>query len=309
MEEQDHGHGGHDHPHDPIRKIEPQLPEHVLRLISLGETMGSRGLWVVEDNRLKGDELKSKGLTKGLSYFEKRFTIMRTVLAEKGIISSEELQTRINILKEGGATKDMQSLALGVMAATAILVEKEVVKRDELDRKYEQVRARTPMTGARIVARAWVDPDFKNRLKNDAVNAITKLDSELLSANSGEPIDTWRVTHLKILENEDKVRNVVVCTLCSCYPRGLLGEPPEWYTSDEYRERVVKEPRKVLAEMGDNLPDNVEIRIFDSTADTRYMVIPNRPAGTEAFSEEQLADLVTRDSLIGVADAESPPRK
>ena len=165
------------------------------------------------------------------------------------------------------------------------------------------------MTGARIVARAWVDPDFKNRLKNDAVNAITKLDSELLSANSGEPIDTWRVTHLKILENEDKVRNVVVCTLCSCYPRGLLGEPPEWYTSDEYRERVVKEPRKVLAEMGDNLPDNVEIRIFDSTADTRYMVIPNRPAGTEAFSEEQLADLVTRDSLIGVADAESPARK
>ena len=309
MEEEHHGHEGHDHPHDPIRKIEPQLPEHVLRLISLGETMGSRGLWVVEDNRLKGDELKAKGLTKGLSYFEKRFTIMRTVLAEKGIVSPEELQTRINILKESGIAKDTQSLALEVMAATDILVEKEVVKRDELDRKYEQVRARTPMTGARIVARAWVDPDFKKLLKNDAVNAITKLDSELLSANSGEPIDTWRVTHLKILENEDKVRNVVVCTLCSCYPRGLLGEPPEWYTSEEYRERVVKEPRKVLAEMGDDLPDSVEIRIFDSTADTRYMVIPNRPAGTEAFSEEQLADLVTRDSLIGVADAESPPGK
>jgi nitrile hydratase len=246
---------------------------------------------VVEEGRLKSDELSAKGQTQGLSYFEKRFLTMRSVLADKGVISQEDVRT----LGE-------RSFELGVMALTRLLLEKGIVTQEALDRNYEKVKARTPMTGARIVARAWADPAFKARLLRDAKGAIMEWNASLLEPNNGETMEAWNVTHLQALENTEKVRNVVVCTLCSCYPMGLLGQPPEWYTKDDYRQRVVKEPRAVMKEWGARVGEDVEIRIYDSSADMRYLVIPVRPRGTERFSEDELADLVTRDSLIGVGD-------
>ena len=301
-----HSHGGHDHSHEPITKVVPQQPEHVLRLIALGETLGRNGVTVVEDGRLKADELSAKGLNKGLPYFEKRLMSMRGVLADKKVVSQEEVEQKKDQLK---MTQKGSDFELRVLALTNLLVEKGLVKHEDIDTRYEIVRARTPMTGAKIIARAWVDPKFKEKLKKDAKAAITEIGPNLLDANNGEPVDTWNITQLEVMENTEKVRNVIVCTLCSCYPRGILGEPPDWYTSESYRERIVKEPRKVLAEMGTKLADDVETKVYDSSADIRYLIIPIRPKGTEGMTEDQLAELVTRDSLIGVMDPVTEPQK
>jgi len=287
----------HTHPHEPIREIE-QLPEPVMRLLALGQSVGDTGLTVVEEGRLKSDELSAKGLTQGLSYFEKRFLTMRSVLADKEVISNEDVRT----LGE-------QSFELGVKALTRLLLEKGTVTQKALDRNYEKVKARSPMTGAKVIARAWADPAFKARLLQDAKKAIMEWNASLLEPNNGETMEAWNVTNLEALENTEKVRNVIVCTLCSCYPMGLLGQPPEWYTKDDYRQRVVKEPRAVMKEWGTRIGDDVEIRVYDSSADMRYLVIPARPKGTEGLSENELADLVTRDSLIGVGDPFSLSRK
>jgi len=147
-----------------------------------------------------------------------------------------------------------------------------------------------PMNGARVVARAWVDPDYKRRLLSDATAAIAELGH---GGREGSVI--------RALENSPRVHNVVVCSLCSCYPWPVLGLPPAWYKSPAYRSRVVREPRALLAEMGLSLPDEIEIRVWDSSAEVRYLVLPERPAGTESLSQEQLAALVTRDAMIGVA--------
>ena len=294
----------HDHPHDPIKRIDPQLPEHVIRLIAIGESLGDTGRTLIEDSRLKADELKSKGLTQGLSYFEKRLLTIRAMLQDKKILMDNETERKSqeleHQLEEQGKVVD--PFDIGVDGLANALIEKSIITRDALDAKYEAVRARTPMTGARIIARAWVDSEFKDSLKKDARAALEKWNKALLEANNGEPIDAWRVTRLQILENTKAVRNVIVCTLCSCYPRGILGEPPEWYTDDDFRHRVVTEPRKILEEMGTQTRDDEEIKVYDSTSDIRYMVIPRRPEGTEGMTQEQLAQLVTRDSLIGVAD-------
>jgi len=147
-----------------------------------------------------------------------------------------------------------------------------------------------PMNGARVVAKAWVDPDYRERLLADGTAAIAEL-------GFGGPEGGYLIA----VENTEAVHNVVVCTLCSCYPWPLLGLPPDWYKSAPYRSRVVREPRAVLAEMGCEVPDDVEIRVWDSTAETRYLVVPQRPAGTDGLDEQALAGLVTRDSMIGVA--------
>ena len=159
---------------------------------------------------------------------------------------------------------------------------------DETIRHYEEDIG--PMNGAKVVAHAWTDPDFKERLLADAPRAIAELgfDSEESHA-------------LEVIENTDTVHNVVVCTLCSCYPWPLLGLPPAWYKDNPYRARVVREPRQVLAEMGCELPDDVEIRVWDSSAEKRYLVLPLRPEGTENTPPDELAGLVSRDSMIGVA--------
>jgi nitrile hydratase alpha subunit len=179
-------------------------------------------------------------------------------------------------------------------ALAELLVEKGVFSADELRGQMEQQDSRSPVFGAKLIARAWSDPAFKERLIADVNGAAAELD-----------IDAGDIP-IRGLENTDDVHNVVVCTLCSCYPRSLIGLPPDWYKSRSYRSRTVREPRKVLAEFGTEMPDDVEVRVHDSTADLRFLVIPQRPAGTEAMSEDELAALVTRDSMIGVSVAKTP---
>jgi nitrile hydratase len=174
-------------------------------------------------------------------------------------------------------------------AVGELLIEKGVLGADELRRAIEDLDARSPALGARVVARAWVDPGFKARLLEDVNAAAAELG-----------IDAGAIP-IHAVENTAGLHNVICCTLCSCYPRMLLGVPPDWYKSRAYRSRVVREPRAVLAEFGTHIPDDVEVRVHDSTADLRYMVLPMRPAGSEALREEQLAALATRDCLIGTA--------
>ena len=173
-------------------------------------------------------------------------------------------------------------------AVEELLILKGVVTAADVDREVAAMASRSPARGARMVAHAWVDPDYKARALADGSAAAEEIGLEV------GPLK------LIVVENTPEVHNVIVCTLCSCYPRTLLGIPPEWYKSRAYRSRVVRDPRTVLAEFGTRVPEGVHIRVHDSTADMRYIVLPMRPAGTEGWSEERLAGLVTRDSLIGV---------
>ena len=170
-----------------------------------------------------------------------------------------------------------------------LLVEKGIVSEQAIGEAVADMRARTPERGAKLVARAWVDPAYRERLLENGTRACEELGLEVPALR------------LVVVENTPALHNVIVCTLCSCYPRTLLGIPPEWYKSRNYRSRVVREPRAVLAELGTRIPDSVQIRVHDSSADMRYLVLPMRPAGTAGWSEERLAALVTRDSMIGVA--------
>jgi nitrile hydratase subunit alpha len=172
----------------------------------------------------------------------------------------------------------------------ALLIEKGVLTKEDVRRQIEYMEARSPATGARLVARAWVDPEFKARLLSDTKAAALELG-----------IDASGPVEFVVVENTPRVHNLIVCTLCSCYPRAILGRPPDWYKSFNYRSRAVKEPRAIMREFGFELPDDVEVVVHDSTADMRYMVLPMRPPDTKDMSEEALAQLVTRDSLIGVS--------
>ena len=178
----------------------------------------------------------------------------------------------------------------------SLLVEKGLVLRETLDKLIDTFETKLgPRNGARVVARAWVDAAYRQRLKQDASAAIAELG---YSGMQGET--------MVVVENSPKVHNLVVCTLCSCYPWPVLGLPPVWYKSNAYRSRAVLDPRGVLKEFGVELTDDVEVRVWDSTSEVRYLVLPERPAGTEDMSEEQLAMLVTRDAMIGAAKV-SPP--
>ena len=187
---------------------------------------------------------------------------------------------------------------LRVRALESLLVEKGLVDAAALDALIDTYETKVgPRNGARVVARAWVDPAYKARLLEDASSAIAELG---YMGRQGED--------MVVLENTPKVHNLVVCTLCSCYPWPVLGLPPVWYKSAPYRSRAVLDPRGVLRECGLELPQDVEVRVWDSTSEVRYLVLPERPEGTEGLSEEALAPLVTRDSMIGVATVTPPTR-
>jgi nitrile hydratase len=191
---------------------------------------------------------------------------------------------------------DEPPIALRVEALESLLVEKGIVDAATVDaivRFYEQDVG--PLNGAKVVARAWVDADYKKRLLDDATAAIAELG---FAGPQGE--------HMVVVENTPGVHNVVVCTLCSCYPWPVLGLPPAWYKSPPYRSRIVREPRTVLAEMGLSLPEEVEIRVWDSSAEVRYLVLPERPQGTRGWNEQELGALVSRDAMIGTAKARAP---
>jgi nitrile hydratase alpha subunit len=174
-------------------------------------------------------------------------------------------------------------------AVRELLVERRLIDLGEIRRQIEVLDSRTPALGAKVVARAWVDPAFRTRLLANGRAACEELD-----------ISFYDDTQLIVLENTETVHNLIVCTLCSCYPRPVLGLPPDWYKLKPYRARAVREPRAVLAEFGTVIPDEIEIRVSDSTAQVRFLVLPKRPEGTDAFDEAQLAALVTRDAMIGV---------
>jgi nitrile hydratase subunit alpha len=187
-------------------------------------------------------------------------------------------------------------IALRVKALESLLVDKGLVDRAALDAIVDTYETKIgPRNGARVVARAWVDPAYKKRLLTDATAAIAELG---FAGGQGED--------MVVLENGPKVHNLIVCTLCSCYPWPILGLPPVWYKSAAYRSRAVIDPRGVLREFGLELPEDAEIRVWDSTAELRYIVLPERPAGTENMSEESLAELVTRDSMVGVRKVTLP---
>jgi len=192
-------------------------------------------------------------------------------------------------MKDSGRYEPYSYFQLMEVSLRELLVEKGVVSEDAIAGAMAAMRARGPERGAAMVARAWLDPAYKARMLANGTDAAEELGFEVPGLR------------LIVVENAPDTHNVIVCTLCSCYPRMLLGIPPEWYKSRPYRSRVVREPRKVLAEFGLKVPAKVRIRVHDSNADMRYMVLPMRPAGTDGWSEERLAALVTRDSLIGVA--------
>ena len=180
------------------------------------------------------------------------------------------------------------------IAVRELLIAKGIITADAMRRTIEAMDARTPAQGARVVARAWTDPEFKQRLLEDGTAACEELGIAM------------GPTKLVVVENTPSIHNLIVCTLCSCYPRTVLGLPPDWYKSRAYRSRAVREPRAVLAEFGTVVADDIELRVHDSTADMRYLVLPERPAGTGGMTEAQLAELVTRDSMVGVARARMP---
>lgn len=190
---------------------------------------------------------------------------------------------------------DLDYFQVRVVALLNILREKGIVLTDEMRRGVEEVYAQQPTIGSRVVAKAWSDPAFKERLLENAAAACDELG-----------INTSTINHLVALENTDEVHYMVVCTLCSCYPRPLLGQPPIWYKSFPYRSKAVADPRGALHDLGYEAPEGIELRVVDSTADCRYLIIPRRPRGTEGWSEEKLYNLVSRDSMIGVGDALTP---
>jgi nitrile hydratase subunit alpha len=197
-------------------------------------------------------------------------------------------------VKDQGNYRPLSYFQLMEISLRELLVEKGIVTDAQVDAEVEDMRRRGPERGARVVAKAWTDPDYKKRLLSNGTAACEELGLDIPALK------------LVVVENTPEVHNAIVCTLCSCYPRMLLGIPPDWYKSRNYRSRMVREPRAVLAEFGLTIDKEIQIRVHDSTADMRYLVLPMRPRGTEGWSESRLAGLVTRDSMIGVALPDSP---
>jgi len=200
-------------------------------------------------------------------------------------------------MKDQGKYQALTYFQLMEVSLRELLVEKGLVTERQVADAVADMRNRTPERGARVVAHAWTHREYKTRLLENGTRACEELGLDVPALK------------LVVVENTPQVHNVIVCTLCSCYPRMLLGIPPDWYKSRNYRSRMVREPRAVLAEFGLKIPRQTRIRVHDSTADMRYMVLPMRPAGTQGWSEERLAALVTRDSMIGVALAKEPRSK
>ena len=197
-------------------------------------------------------------------------------------------------MNDQGKYRPLSYFQLMEISLRELLVEKGILTNEQVDAEVEDMRQRTPERGAKVVARAWTDSDFRKRLLENGTKACEELGLEIPALK------------LVVVENTPEVHNAIVCTLCSCYPRMLLGIPPDWYKSRNYRSRMVREPRAVLAEFGLKISEHVQIRVHDSSADMRYMVLPMRPAGTEGWTEERLAGLVNRDSMIGVAVPKGP---
>jgi nitrile hydratase len=278
---------------------------------------GKRNFFTTDETRSLQERLDG-GTYWALPYYERWIHAFSGLLVQKGVLGEDEIAAEIARLRAAGADiipddhhddhddhdhahqhdhdegeTVLSPLRLRALAVRERLVARGIITRAEIAAEIARMDARGEHLGARIVARAWADPAYAARLAADGNAAGAEL---------GIPAAATRLT---ALFNAAGLHNLVVCTLCSCYPRTVLGRPPAWYKSRAYRARAVSEPRAVLAEFGLVLPDDVEIRVHDSTAENRYLVIPARPAGTAGWSEERLATLVTRDSMIGVAQAQT----
>ncbi|HUK59103.1 MAG TPA: nitrile hydratase subunit alpha [Stellaceae bacterium] len=301
--------------------------EHVLaiwekRVDALAALLSERGLRRVDEARRQIEALAPNAYD-AMSYYERWMAAIGNGLLARGVLTADEIAhamgaVEARLLAERHEHEhdghdhahdhdhlphpkqpDEEDAPLAYyqvmeVAVRELLIAKGIISPADIRRMLERMDGRVPENGARVVAKAWTDPAYKARLLKDGAAACRELGIDM-----GE-------THLVVLENRPDLHNVVVCTLCSCYPRMVLGLPPDWYKSRAYRSRVVREPRKVLTEFGTNIPDSVAVRVHDSTADMRYLVLPERPKGTEGWSEERLAALVNRDSMIGVSRANEP---
>lgn len=253
-----------------------------------------------------------------LGPYQRKVLAIRNVLVEKGVLSPDALEKRrteigeerrqyfeaqqIETAQHAHDHDHHHELGTDVVdeyeflseAMIELLIEQNLLTADDIRRGLERAEMASPYVGARIVAHAWNNESFKKNLLLDGKAALAGIGITALE------------TQIIVHENTERVHNMVVCTLCSCYPRSILGSPPAWYVGKAYRARAVREPRKVLAEFGMFVPDEIEIRVHDSNADMRYLILPKRPRGTDDWNEDDLARLVTRDSLIGVADALDP---
>ena len=212
------------------------------------------------------------------------------------LVSTQKYHQETDEMTESAHRTPLSDVQLRVRALESLLIEKGAVNRETLDAIIDHFENKVgPRIGARVVAKAWTDPDFKARLLKDASNTMAELGYTGIEGS-----------HMVVVENTDKVHNLVVCTLCSCYPWPVLGPPPNWYKSTPYRAKAVRDPRGLLKEFGLELAEDIEVRVWDSNAELRYLVLPQRPAGTDGLSEDELAALVTRDSMIGTALVEAP---
>jgi nitrile hydratase len=235
---------------------------------------GGRRLMTVDEHR-KNIEALTPGDYDSLSYYEKWVASTAQTMVEKGYVRAEEL----------GEYRPLQMMESRLRE---VLIGKGYLTQQAIDAEVENMRGRTPEQGAKVVAHAWSDRAFRKKLLKNGTQACESLGLDLPALK------------LIVVENTPQIHNVIVCTLCSCYPRMLLGIPPDWYKSFAYRSRMVKEPRKVLSEFGLEVEEDVALRVHDSTADMRYLVLPMRPKGTDGWDEERLAAIVTRNCMIGV---------
>jgi nitrile hydratase alpha subunit len=309
----------------PIDRGQHQLDDWELLAEAVSGAIGAKGIRRTDESRRVQEDLP-QALYESLKYYERWTVGAEASLIEKGLLTKAEIDARATAVGERwtgqangpangqnghadhadhdhgpdgahaphpGVQADAppNPYALRIRAIAALLVEKGIVTDADIQRQLDYMEARSPADGARIIARAWVDPAYKARLLADPKAACAELG-----------VDASSIPEVVVLENTDTQHHLVVCTLCSCYPRPILGRPPDWYKSVSYRSRAVLEPRAVMAEFGYVCPPEREVRVHDSTADVRYLVLPQRPAGTEHLSEADLARLVTRDSMIGVSN-------
>ena len=267
-----------------IDTSEHELSQYDKQTIALSEVLRRQSILTTDEVRRTIEDFN----TPYDPYFENRIRALIAICVEKNVLVQSEIQEQIDTMQ----IPEHSTYENTVRAFSSLLVAKNVTSYQEIQDQVSTNEKRTHALGASVVAKAWLDIDYKNRLLSDARSAISEMGIAL-----EEHVE------FRIVENTPTLHHVVVCTLCSCYPRALLGEPPEWYKSMVYRQRVVAEPRQVLLEMGLPLDEQVKLRVVDSTADVRYLVIPKIPEGVESLSEDQAAELVTRDSMIGVSHA------
>jgi nitrile hydratase len=315
--------GPHDVGGDPAGPIardehEPAYWEKEADAIRMLLADGTRRFFTTDETRRVQEQLDAATYRR-LPYYERWIHAFATLLFDKGVLTRAEVEAEEARLPRDGhhtlpaiaeahdhdhhhahqpdddaGETELSPLRLRGLAVRERLIARGILTREEIRAEIERMDGRGEHLGARIVARAWIDPAFRDRLAADGNAAAAELGIAPAA------------TRLTALFNTERVHNLVVCTLCSCYPRPVLGRPPAWYKSLAYRSRAVREPRAVLAEFGLVLRDGVEVRVHDSTAENRYLVVPARPAGTEGWSEERLAGLVSRDAMIGVAQARCP---